>query len=122
AERPLASAALSGVFIYLVLAGGWPFTVLMLIVATLVSWARAPNARRGALVLAAAWAVGAGLSAPAWSTFLAYGSETVRGGRWLSSLRWSWTVPPEALVGLVLPSFPASWRMFTEAGAPALRT
>jgi hypothetical protein len=120
-------------FVYLVVTGGFPYTVLMLLV--LVAWlvikfATANPSRRtadGSLtetrsILSIApmlfgVALGFGLSAPAWLAIL----DLVQGSaRELQPARahWQWLVPPTALPGLILPCWTVKWADFSNRYLP----
>jgi hypothetical protein len=120
----------AGVFLALIVTGGWHFTVLMAGILSvwlaLRTWARRkaplrpgeeipltpdPSPQRGQgrqrrlWPLAAAWAVGLGLSAPAWLMFLEYLAHTTRGRGdqvWFSD---HWMVSPDNLPNLIFPHF-----------------
>jgi hypothetical protein len=107
-------------FVYLVVTGGFPYTVLMLvlliillaiksIVETRSIWSVAP------LLLGVA--LGFGLSAPAWLAIL----DLVQGSaRELQPAKahWQWLVPPAALPGLILPCWTVNWADFSNRYLP----
>jgi hypothetical protein len=106
----------AGVFLCLLITAGWPLTVLM---AALVSawlmlrgWVE-KRSFRAFWTIPAAWVVGMGLSAPAWMMFLAFmahGVRTQQGpGLWTS---YTWTVPLDGFVGMVLPNVVADWWVY----------
>jgi hypothetical protein len=112
-------------FVYLVVTGGFPYTILML--ALLIAWlaCRAVALREGGsikalgetknilsiLPLAIGVALGFGLAAPAWLAILDY----VHGsGRDVSaSEHWQWLVPPAALPAFILPCWTVNWADFS---------
>jgi hypothetical protein len=106
-RRHLAAA---GIFLYLVLAGGWPHTSLMAVivgccVVAYDCFGGSPVAilRRAAPVAC----IGLGLSAPAWLSLISYFPETLR-----SLMRGSYPsfyVPLGALPGLFWPNFRTQW-------------
>jgi hypothetical protein len=120
-------------FVYLVVTGGFPYTVLMLLL--LVAWLAIkfatvnPSRRTGGGSLAEkrsilsivpmllGVALGFGLSAPAWLAIL----DLVQGSaRELQSARahWQWLVPPAALPGLILPCWTVKWADFSNRYLP----
>ncbi|RUL88692.1 hypothetical protein [Tautonia sociabilis] len=105
----------AGLFLALIVASGWPFSVLM--AAVLTAWLSAREVwRRRSIAsswpLAAAWAAGLGLSAPAWLMLVEYSSATIRGGTAPWSLGDNWSVPLESLPGLLFPPHVADWTIF----------
>ncbi|HET9368116.1 MAG TPA: hypothetical protein VFO22_08600 [Candidatus Udaeobacter sp.] len=124
-------------FVYLVVTGGFPYTVLMLLL--LVAWLAIkfatanPSRRAGGGSLAETRsilsivpmlfgvALGFGLSAPAWLAIL----DLVQGSaRELQPARahWQWLVPPAALPGLILPCWTVKWADFTNRYLPHTAT
>src|SRR5246500_344649 len=124
-------------FVYLVVTGGFPYTVLML--ALLVAWLAIkfasvnPSRRTGGGSLAEkrsilsivpmllGVALGFGFSAPAWLAIL----DLVQGSaRELQSARahWQWVVPPAALPGLILPCWTVNWADFSNHYLPHTAT
>jgi hypothetical protein len=104
----------AGLFLYLAVAAGWPFTVLML--AVLSAWLTVRTLCRHPWTTAwpvpAAWLIGLGLSAPAWLLLLEYAGETVRGDTPLTKLSVRWVVPPAGWVGLAFPTYFTYWSVF----------
>jgi hypothetical protein len=105
-----ATAAVAGV-----MASGWPHTIFMMLAITLWLGARA-WARGGTagwwLGLALPWALGVGLSAPAWLCFLEFLPHTFR-STGSGGLQTGWLVPPLALPGLTLPTVIVEWSTFS---------
>jgi hypothetical protein len=106
----------AGLFLFLLITAGWPLTVLMaaLVSAWLMLREWAENRTIRALwPTPAAWVVGMGLSAPAWMMFLdfmSHGARTQQGpGLWTS---YTWTVPLDGFVGMVLPNVVADWWVY----------
>src|SRR4029434_5454700 len=101
-------------FVYLLVTGGFPYTVLMLLL--LVAWLSIKSRVQtrnifSILSLLIGVALGFGLSAPAWLALL----DLVQGSaRELqsSAAHWQWRVPPAALPGLILPSWTWHWTDF----------
>jgi hypothetical protein len=113
-------------FVYLVVTGGFPYTILML--ALLIAWlaCRAVALREGGsiktlgktknilsiLPLTIGVALGVGLAAPAWLAILDY----VQGsGREVQSAseHWQWLVPLAALPAFILPCWTINWVNFS---------
>ncbi len=122
-------------FVYLVVTGGFPYIVLMLLLliawlAIKAMWER-PQSRdsRGTKVpptlailpMLVGVALGFGLSAPAWLAIL----DLVHGStRELQSpaAHWQWLVPPAALPGLILPCWTVNWADFSSRYLPHTAT
>ena len=102
-------------FVYLVVTGGFPYTILML--ALLIAWLsiKALGKTRNILSilpLAIGVALGFGLAAPAWLAIFDY----VHGsGREVQSAseHWQWLVPPAALPAFILPCWTVNWADFS---------
>src|SRR5215475_1043636 len=111
-------------FVYLVVTGGFPYTVLMLLL--LIAWL----AIKSLVETRSIWpvvpmffgvALGFGLSAPAWLAIL----DLVQGSaRELQPARahWQWLVPPAALPGFILPCWTANWSDFSNRYLPHAAT
>jgi len=107
-------------FVYLVVTGGFPYTVLMLVL--LMAWLTIKSLAETRSILSVVpmlfgVALGFGLSAPAWLAIL----DLVQGSaRELQPARahWQWLVPPAALPGLILPSWTVSWADFSNRHLP----
>ena len=105
-------------FVYLLVTGGFPYTVLMLLL--LIAWLSIKSVVRARNIFAilpmlVGVALGFGLSAPAWLALL----DLVQGSaRELqsSAAHWQWRVPPAALPGLILPSWTVNWTDFSSRG------
>ena len=106
-------------FVYLVLTGGFPYTVVMLLLVSVWLGIKALAEQRAvALIpLALGWLGGLGLSAPAWLSLLAAmrGSGRAAG---VGTGNAAWTVPLSALPGMILPNWSTNWHNF--ADRPAL--
>jgi hypothetical protein len=111
-------------FVYLLVTGGFPYTVLMLLV--LVAWLGIKSLVETRSIFSISpmlfgVALGFGLSAPAWLALL----DLVHGSaRELQSLRahWQWLVPPVALPGLIVPSWTVNWCDFSSRYLPHTAT
>lgn len=104
----------AGLFLYLLVTAGWPFTVLMIGLVTgwlLVKAWREGRALASLWPLAAAWGIGLGLSAPAWLMLVEFSHHTVRGYT-PAALHNEWLVPISALPGLVFPVLVTHWKVF----------
>jgi hypothetical protein len=109
-----------GPFVYLVVTGGFPYTVVML--GLLLCWLslRTLVQKRNLtsiFPMLVGVALGFGLSAPAWLAIFDY----VRGSaRELqpSSAHWQWIVPPTALPALILPCWTVKWADFSTRYLP----
>jgi hypothetical protein len=107
-------------FVYLLVAGGFPYTVLMLLL--LIGWLSIKSLVQtrsisSVLPMLFGVALGFGLSAPAWLAIL----DLVQGSaRELQSPKahWQWLVPPAALPGLILPSWTVNWTDFSSRHVP----
>ena len=107
-------------FVYLVVTGGFPYTVLMLLL--LVGWLTIKSLIEtrsiwSVMPMLFGVAVGFGLSAPAWLAIL----DLVQGSaRELQPAKahWQWLVPPAALPGLVLPCWTVNWADFSNRYLP----
>jgi hypothetical protein len=99
---------LPGIFLYLLITAGWHFTVVMAVIVTLWLMLRIWADQRRLLPVwpcVAAWAVGLGLSAPAWMMFLEYIANTARGQGQQVYFSDSWMVSLDSLPNLVFPHF-----------------
>src|SRR5213596_3706081 len=128
-------------FVYLVVTGGFPYTVLMLVL--LIAWMaiktmwEGPQRRDSAslartrdtrvsptlaiLPMLGGAALGFGLSAPAWLAILDYAHGSARELQ-TSSAHWQWIVPWRALPGLILPCWSVTWADFSTRYLPHTAT
>ncbi len=112
-------------FVYLLVTGGFPYTVLMLIV--LIAWlsiksvAETKTWRSIAPVLFGA-ALGFGLSAPAWLAILDYAQGSAREQTPIVNSHWQWIVPWRALPAFILPSWTVNWADFSTRYLPHTAT
>ena len=101
-------------FVYLVVTGGFPYTVLMLVL--LIVWlaikslAQTKNSK-SILAMMGGAALGFGLSAPAWLAILDYAYGSARGLQ-TNDAHWQWIVPLRALPGFILPCWTVNWADF----------
>src|SRR5882724_3286633 len=107
-------------FVYFLVTGGFPYTVLMLLL--LIAWLSIKSLVQtrnifSVLPMLVGVALGFGLSAPAWLALL----DLVQGSaRELQSAaaHWQWRVPPASLPGLILPSWTVNWTDFSSRSRP----
>lgn len=103
-------------FVYLLVTGGFPYTVLML--GLLAAWLAAKSLGQ-TRKLSSLWplglgvALGFGLSAPAWLALLDYVHGSARGEQANAGSHWQWLVPPAALPGFLWPPWTALWADFS---------
>jgi hypothetical protein len=111
-------------FVYLLVTGGFPYTVLMLLL--LIAWLSIKSLVETRSILSIlpmlfGVALGFGLSAPAWLALL----DLVQGSaRELQSAvaHWQWRVPPAALPAVILPSWTVQWTDFSSRSLPHTAT
>lgn len=102
-------------FVYLLITGGFPYTVVML--AVLASWL-AVKSFGETRKLSSIWPLllgmllGVGLSAPAWLGLLDYVQGSARAAQ-DSSEHFQWRVPAAALPGFIVPSWTVNWTDFS---------
>ena len=107
-------------FVYLVVTGGFPYTVVML--ALLMTWLAVrtlvqTRSLSSILPMLFGVAIGFGMSAPAWLALLDYVRGSARELQPVSA-HWQWIVPPSALPGLVLPCWTVKWADFSTRMLP----
>ena len=107
-------------FVYLLITGGFPYTVVML--ALLVAWLAIKSVVQTRTLfsiwpLAVGMLLGLGLSAPAWLALLDYVSGSARQAQ-DSSSHLQWIVPPAALPGFILPAWTVKWADFSTRMMP----
>jgi len=111
-------------FVYLVVTGGFPYTVLMLLL--LVAWLAIRSVVETRKILSVVpmlfgVVLGFGLSAPAWLAIL----DLVQGSaRELqpAAAHWQWLVPLAALPGSILPCWTVNWADFSSRYLPHTAT
>jgi hypothetical protein len=107
-------------FVYLVLAGGFPYTVLMLalVAAWLAIKSLGQTRRVASLVpLLLGISLGLGLAAPAWLALLDYVHGSARAVQ-DSAEHFQWRVPFSALPGFVIPKWTVNWADFSSRLMP----
>lgn len=107
-------------FVYLLAAGGFPYTVLML--GILIVWLTVKSLVQTRSVLSplpmlVGVALGFGLAAPAILALLAHVQGSLREAQ-PASAHWQWIVPPAALPGLFLPNWTVKWADFSTRYVP----
>ncbi|MGH8102532.1 MAG: hypothetical protein ACREIW_14640, partial [Chthoniobacterales bacterium] len=111
-------------FVYLLVTGGFPYTVLMLLV--LIAWLSIKSLLEtksfGAILpMLLGVALGFGLSAPAGLAILDYVQGSARELQ-PSSAHWQWIVPWRALPGFILPCWTVNWANFSTRYLPHTAT
>ena len=102
-------------FVYLVVTGGFPYTVVMLVL--LIAWLSIKSLGQtrnilSILPLCFGTLLGFALSAPAWLAIFDYVHGSARELQ-PSSTHWQWIVPPAALPGFILPCWTVNWADFS---------
>ena len=111
-------------FVYLVVTGGFPYTVLMLaLVAVWLSLTSLGQTRNfsSILPLLGGIVLGLGLSAPAWLALLDYVHGSARAVQ-DSAEHFQWRVPFAALPGFVIPKWTVDWADFSSRLMPHTAT
>jgi hypothetical protein len=111
-------------FVYLVLTGGFPYTVLMLgIVAGWLGFRSLGQTRKLASILPlfVGLLLGLGLAAPAWLALLDYVHGSARAVQ-DSAEHFQWRVPFSALPGFVIPKWSVNWVDFSSRLMPHTAT
>jgi hypothetical protein len=107
-------------FVYLVVTGGFPYTVVMLVL--LIVWLSIKSLVQtrsiwSFLPLAFGTLLGFGLSAPAWLAILDLVQASARELQ-PASTHWQWIVPLRALPGFILPCWTVNWADFSSRYVP----
>jgi hypothetical protein len=111
-------------FVYLLVTGGFPYTVLML--ALLIAWLSIKSLGQ-TKSLTSIWpmlfgaALGFGLSAPAWLAIFDYVHGSAREAQ-PAIAHWQWIVPWRALPGSILPCWTVNWADFSTRYLPRTAT
>jgi hypothetical protein len=111
-------------FVYLVVTGGFPYTVLMLML--LIAWLVIKSLAETKswipiLPMLIGVALGFGMSAPAWLAILDYVHGSAREMQ-PADAHWQWIVPWRALPGLILPCWTVNWADFSARYVPHTAT
>ena len=104
-------------FIYLVVTGGFPYTVLMLgLIAVWLAIKSVGETGRISTVLplSLGMVLGLGLAAPAWLALLDYVHGSARGEQANPASHRQWIVPPAALPGFIYPAWTVRWSDFSD--------
>jgi hypothetical protein len=107
-------------FVYLVVTGGFPYTVLMLgLVAAWLTIRSLGQTRRLASIWPLLFGVllGLGLAAPAWLALLDYVHGSARAAQ-DSAEHFQWRVPAAALPAFILPNWTVNWADFSSRLMP----
>ena len=107
-------------FVYLLVTGGFPYTVGML--GLLTAWLALKSLVEtkklsSILPLIFGSLLGLGLSAPAWLALFDYVHGSARQAD-PASAHFQWLVPPTALPAFILPNWTVNWTNFSSRGAP----
>ncbi|MBA2586643.1 MAG: hypothetical protein H0U99_09185, partial [Chthoniobacterales bacterium] len=111
-------------FVYLLITGGFPYTVVML--AVLICWL-AVRSWSTTGKLASVWlmmfgaAVGTGMAAPAWLALLDYVHGSARQAQ-ETAVHFQWLVPPAALPAFFMPNWTVKWADFSNRMTPHAAT
>ncbi len=111
-------------FVYLVVTGGFPYTVLMLglVAAWLVIRSLGQTRQLRSIVpLLCGLALGFGLGAPAWLALLDYVHGSARAVQ-DSAEHFQWRVPVAALPGFIIPKWTVNWMDFSSRLMPHTAT
>lgn len=111
-------------FIYLVVTGGFPYTVLMLalVAAWLAIRSLGQTRRLNSIVpLLCGLVLGFGLAAPAWLALLDYVHGSARAVQ-NSAEHFQWRVPVAALPGFIFPKWTVNWMDFSSRLMPHTAT
>ncbi len=113
-KRLMIGALWPAPFVYLVVTGGFPYTVLML--ALLIVWLSIESLGQtrsflSILPMLLGVTLAVALSAPAWLALFDYLHGSARTMQ-TSSMHFQWLVPPAALPGLILPCWTVKWADF----------
>lgn len=100
-----------GLALYCLVTAGWPYTIVMAALVTLLEGLKALRSPRALLPIAGAGALGLALSAPATLMLLDYYRVSYRSDYGdLVDIRW--TLPLRNLIGLALPTLRTQWRLW----------
>jgi hypothetical protein len=111
-------------FVYLLVAGGFPYTVLML--AVVVAWLSLKSLGK-TRCLSSIWplimglVLGFGLSSPAWLALFDYVRGSAREAQ-DSAAHFQWLVPASSLPGFILPNWTVKWADFSTRLMPHTAT
>src|SRR6266446_3565628 len=119
-KRLMIDALWPAPFVYLVVTGGFPYTVLMLVL--LIAWLSCKSivetkSFMSILPMLFGVALGLGLSAPAWLAVFDYVHGSAREAQ-PAAMHWQWIVPWRALPGFLLPCWTVNWVNFSTRYVP----
>jgi hypothetical protein len=119
-KRLMIDALWPAPFVYLVVTGGFPYTVLMLVL--LIAWLSIKSivetkSFMSILPMLFGVALGIGLSAPAWLAVFDYVHGSAREVQ-PAAMHWQWIVPWRALPGFLLPCWTVNWVDFSTCYFP----
>src|ERR1700726_18257 len=123
-KRLMIAALWPAPFVYLLVTGGFPYTVLMLVL--LIAWLSIKSLGQ-TKSLTSIWpmlfgaALGFGLSAPAWLAIFDYVHGSAREMQ-TADAHWQWIVPWRGLPGLILPCWTVNWADFSARYVPHTAT
>jgi hypothetical protein len=108
-------------FVYLLITGGFPYTVLMLTI--LIAWLSIKSLAEtkslmSILPMLLGAALGFGMSAPACLAILDYVHGSAREQLQPTVAHWQWIVPWRALPGFILPCWTVNWADFSRRYLP----
>jgi hypothetical protein len=107
-------------FIYLLVTGGFPYTVGMLAVVIIwLTFESLVTTKRvsGPLPMLFGVTIGVGLSAPAWLGLIGYVHGSARQVD-PGVAHFQWLIPPSALPAFILPNWTVNWTGFSSHGSP----
>jgi hypothetical protein len=111
-------------FVYLVVTGGFPYTVGML--AVLIAWLSIKSFAQtkslmSILPMLCGVVLGLGLSAPAWLAIFDYVQGSAREMQ-SGAVHWQWILPWQAVPGFILPCWTVDWTNFSSRHSPHTAT
>jgi hypothetical protein len=123
-KRLMIDALWPAPFVYLVVTGGFPYTVLMLVL--VIVWLSCKSivetkSFMSILPMLFGVALGLGLSAPAWLAVFDYVHGSAREAQ-PAAMHWQWIVPWRALPGFFLPCWTVNWVNFSTRYVPHAAT
>ncbi|HEX4639650.1 MAG TPA: hypothetical protein VH170_09200 [Chthoniobacterales bacterium] len=118
--RSLRAALWPAPFVYLLVTGGFPYTILMLVL--LVAWLSIKSLSQtkslmSILPMLFGVALGFVIAAPAWLALFDYAQGSARSMQ-TADAHWQWIVPWRALPGFILPCWTVNWADFSTRYVP----
>jgi hypothetical protein len=119
-KRVMMRALFPAPFVYLVVTGGFPYTVVMLVL--LIVWLSIKSlvqtkSLMSILPMLVGVALGFGMSAPAYLAIIEYIHGSAREAQ-PAAMHWQWIVPWRALPGFILPCWTVNWADFSARYVP----